>query len=370
MPRAFSSARRSGSVPVSALTSADLPWSMCPAVPRTSDGAVGSLTVAYSASAAASASTTTASSSADSVRGSISRRSSWMRAMTCGSPRPQARLELRHADAARVAPPRRPWGCRPCGSAPPPARETSSATRPRQRPRRQRRRDARRQRLGAHARSRTAGAVSMRSVGISRSAPARGRGRARSVTSSAASVILSSRSARASGCFLRRAITCALAHEDARLRPAEQLVARARHEVGARRDRRCRRSARPASPYGARSTSTPEPWSSNTGMPWRGAELARARPATTSSVKPTTRKLLECTLSSRPGVGRDARSRSRAGASCWWCRPRPSGRRTRAMMSGMRKQPPISTSWPRLDDRLPARARAPRGRAAPRRRCC
>ena len=37
-PRSFSSGRRSGSVPVSALTSADLPWSMCPAVPRTSEG--------------------------------------------------------------------------------------------------------------------------------------------------------------------------------------------------------------------------------------------------------------------------------------------------------------------------------------------
>src|SRR5262245_17254029 len=33
MPRSCSSARRSGSMPVSALTSADLPWSMCPAVP-------------------------------------------------------------------------------------------------------------------------------------------------------------------------------------------------------------------------------------------------------------------------------------------------------------------------------------------------
>src|SRR5215467_2439923 len=33
MPRRFSSASRSGWVPVSASTSADLPWSMCPAVP-------------------------------------------------------------------------------------------------------------------------------------------------------------------------------------------------------------------------------------------------------------------------------------------------------------------------------------------------
>ena len=34
MPRAFSSGRRSQSMPVRALTSDVLPWSMCPAVPR------------------------------------------------------------------------------------------------------------------------------------------------------------------------------------------------------------------------------------------------------------------------------------------------------------------------------------------------
>ena len=34
MPRSFSSLRRSGSVPVRALTRLDFPWSICPAVPR------------------------------------------------------------------------------------------------------------------------------------------------------------------------------------------------------------------------------------------------------------------------------------------------------------------------------------------------
>src|SRR5512146_1131758 len=34
MPRAFSSGNRSGSIPVSALTSALFPWSTCPAVAR------------------------------------------------------------------------------------------------------------------------------------------------------------------------------------------------------------------------------------------------------------------------------------------------------------------------------------------------
>ena len=37
MPRAFSSFSRSVSMPVSACTSAVLPWSMCPAVPTTTD---------------------------------------------------------------------------------------------------------------------------------------------------------------------------------------------------------------------------------------------------------------------------------------------------------------------------------------------
>src|SRR3954447_17474097 len=39
MPRAFSSGSRSVSTPVSAPTSAVLPWSMCPAVPSVSGGA-------------------------------------------------------------------------------------------------------------------------------------------------------------------------------------------------------------------------------------------------------------------------------------------------------------------------------------------
>src|SRR5579864_9406577 len=37
MPRRFSSSRRSASMPVRALTSAVLPWSMCPAVPMMID---------------------------------------------------------------------------------------------------------------------------------------------------------------------------------------------------------------------------------------------------------------------------------------------------------------------------------------------
>src|SRR5881409_2679474 len=38
MPRSFSSFRRSASIPVSALTNAVLPWSICPAVPTITCG--------------------------------------------------------------------------------------------------------------------------------------------------------------------------------------------------------------------------------------------------------------------------------------------------------------------------------------------
>ena len=53
MPRRFSSSSRSGSVPVSAFTSADLPWSMWPAVPSTKEGAPAAGTAPRVASAPA-----------------------------------------------------------------------------------------------------------------------------------------------------------------------------------------------------------------------------------------------------------------------------------------------------------------------------
>ena len=48
MPRRFSSSRRSGSVPVRARTSEDLPWSIWPAVPSTSEALVLGLVMATS----------------------------------------------------------------------------------------------------------------------------------------------------------------------------------------------------------------------------------------------------------------------------------------------------------------------------------
>ena len=72
-PRSFSSGRRSGSVPVSALTSADLPWSMWPAVPRTSEDMTGD---PYSpVEMRPSLPMTSASSASVSVRGSRTTRS-------------------------------------------------------------------------------------------------------------------------------------------------------------------------------------------------------------------------------------------------------------------------------------------------------
>ena len=73
----------------------------------------------------------------------------------------------------------------------------------------------------------------MRSVGTSSSARSR---YSASVAASAASVSLSGRSARISGCLRARLDRRLRADDDAGLRAAEQLVAGERHEVGAGRD--------------------------------------------------------------------------------------------------------------------------------------
>ena len=81
MPRAFSWGRRSVSTPVSARTSAVLPWSMWPAVPS-----VRAAGCALTAVTARTARATSRASSSVSVRGSSSSRPSWMRPTTAGSP--------------------------------------------------------------------------------------------------------------------------------------------------------------------------------------------------------------------------------------------------------------------------------------------
>ena len=92
----------------------------------------------------------------------------------------------------------------PDGSAPPPARATSGTTSMRAQPAGTALRSASARR-SARTRTASSGSESMRSVGMEASARSGSRYR-RSVASSAASVILSRRSARASGCFFRRSI--------------------------------------------------------------------------------------------------------------------------------------------------------------------
>ena len=77
--------------------------------------------------------------------------------------------------------------------------------------------------------------VSIRSTGTSRRAISSSSYSA-SVASSAASVILSARSARARGLLPAGGDQLALPDEAARLRPSQQLVAAEEHQVGARRD--------------------------------------------------------------------------------------------------------------------------------------
>ena len=113
------------------------------------------------------------------------------------------------------------------GSDPPPARAISSTqTTSAESPSTSRMRVAS---ASARARTSATGVVSIRSVGISRSARVSSR-QANSVASRAASVILSRRSARAIGCFFRRAITSCRPQIKPGLRTAEQLVARRGHD--------------------------------------------------------------------------------------------------------------------------------------------
>ena len=55
-----------------------------------------------------------------------------------------------------------------------------------------------------------------------------------------------------------------------------------------------------------------------------------------------------CTLSTNAGVGADRRARSRPARSGWWCPPRGAGHRCDCSRSGSRNPSPISISSPRL----------------------
>ena len=240
MPRAFSSGSRSVSMPVSARTSAVLPWSMWPAVPSVSARA--------------------AVTQARDGRVRVAERA----AVEQERPSPRARdggIALAQGAAAVGAPSSRtPRGSSASGSAPPPTRASRLDDLAAERGR---------ERLGAGAH-----VVERLERHAQHGQPARasaGSRCRRSVASSAASERRSRRSARASG-WRRQARPRRRADDDPGLRAAEQLVAAEADEV-APRDRPA--GVGLAGQHGGREQ-PPEPRSSTTGAgvaPIRG-ELA------------------------------------------------------------------------------------------------
>ncbi len=119
-----------------------------------------------------------------------------------------------------------------------------------------------------------ASSVSIRSTGTSRRAISSSSYNA-SVASSAASVILSARSARASGLRRQSAIELALSHQASSLWSSQQLVAAEEHQVGAAATASRTRGS-PESPQGDRSSSSPLPTSCRQGSPRSRARAASA----------------------------------------------------------------------------------------------
>ena len=298
-------------------------------------------------------------SSSRSVRGSSSTRPSWIRAITGGSPSRSARasatglgvagqrhgraleLEQRQRAAADLA---RRRG-RPSAAAP-------IASRSRSRPRGER--PARRSRASP--------------ARVSRAAPARGRGTASaSPRAPPATACRSAAPARAGGARRGRDRVGA---SDQQARPAVRRAACRPSSRPAPRPRRPSAERRLVGQRGdpGRVGSTPEPTSSITGTP-----SPHSSSIATSSTKPTERKFDGCTRRIAPTGRLRARApaRSRPAACGWSSPPRPASAPDWAITSGIRKPPPISTSWPRETTIVAARpGRARRRRAAPRRRRC
>ena len=152
---------------------------------------------------------------------------------------------------------------------------------------------------------------------------------------------MSARTARASGWRRSRSTMSAPAEHEPGLRAAEQLVAAAGHDRRAVGER-----ARGVGLVGQQRVRPQQPAADV--VDDRRPERRRAPATGTAEVKPSTRKLLGCTLRMHAGVGADRRSRSRPRWSGSSCPPRAAGRRHYAMRSGSRKPSPISTISPRL----------------------
>ena len=266
-PRSFSSAKRSGSVPVSASTSVDLPWSTCPAVATTHGDDSGARRAApaserrrrrgrpYAGRTRARPSSTRATTSCSRSAGDERCRGRrWMTAIpTDGMVEPGQR------PAAR-----RPPRCR---------RPRGRATHPRSR--------------SARARRSATGVVAIRHNGISVASPDEVR-RTPPTGERQRELVGPHRTARGWRAIV--ATSLVRAHDDPGLRSAEQLVARERHERRAGGDRlahaRARRAATAAvcSSHGVVSSSRPEPASTITGRTERASASTGV-----DSTKPTMR---------------------------------------------------------------------------------
>ena len=276
MPRSFSSFSRSVSQPVKNLTSAVLPWSTWPAVPRvmlgfSSGHGPANRSLAERCDAGPRSRSPHRRPAACAGRSAPGRSGCGRRRAARGGAARRASssaLSLRRADGHQ---PRRQVLRRAASRCP------SGRSRRRPSTRGVRRAVAARAARCARParRSRRGCGASIRRQGTSRSAVSSSR-KSVSVASSAASVSLSTRSARASG-FLRTAsIRSCAAEDDAALRAADELVGAGRHEVGARRIESCSVGS-VWKPNRERSSSAPAPTSSISDQPARVGDAHQVR---------------------------------------------------------------------------------------------
>ena len=336
-PRAFSSGKRSGSVPVSASTSVDLPWSTWPAVATT-------LT---------SASRRHDRDHAQRARRVARRRTGrpTRRSHTTAPSRPSATTRDRAQDVAarrrrrRPRPRRRPTGSCGPGTEPPPAAASVSTTR-------RAGKRSRRSRRRASAARRPASWPCARAGSRRR----RRRGTRARRPRAPASVTLSGRSARASGCRASSATRSARPTMIPACGPPSSLSPeKVTSAAPASRHWRTPGSSpshagRSAS-HGVRSSSSPDPASTTTGGPSVASSATERRLGEADHAV-----VRRVHLQHDRGSLRDRALVVGARACGWSCPPRPACAPVSARISGTRNPPPISTSSPR--DTSTSRSRA------------
>src|SRR3990172_4435106 len=198
--------------------------------------------------------------------------------------------------------------------------------------------------LRALARTRPSGSRSIRRTGT-RSRARRSSAWSRRTAESAARHILSTRTARESGCVFRGATRSSFPRMIPACGPPRSLSPLAVTIPGPA-ERACRSDSAPGIPCGERSINAPEPWSSMTGIPARSPRRARSA-VRTSSVKPCMEKLDRRTLR-RSAVWPVTVFSYSDGRVRFFVPTPPRRPPLPAMMSGIRNDPPISTSSPRL----------------------